>query len=146
MTRPSIGFGNPMQPTRGVNNARATRRRRGFNYIVRAFDIGRIHWPIITQPQVITCRDMETPIAIAQGGFKFLTIADIALHAIKRNADQPAGIAAGTEQSPDKVPARNQFVHQVGADKTGSARDEAIHVSSTKKRLKLESRTKDQVF
>jgi hypothetical protein len=54
-------------------------------------------------------------------------VAQVAFDRLEFGAAQAAAIAAGAEQGFDAMPARDQFVHQVGADKPRGSGNEAFH-------------------
>jgi len=80
---------------------------------------------------MITSGDVKAPIASTHGGFKSDSIRNVSFHSFKIRALQPARIAAGPHQCFDLVPARDQFVNKIRADKTRSASDKAFHKSGS---------------
>src|SRR6185312_7345524 len=60
-----------------VNYPRATGSAGGFKDVAGAIDVRGVHRAIIPQPQMITRRDVKTPIAAAHGLLELIGFADV---------------------------------------------------------------------
>jgi hypothetical protein len=76
---------------------------------------------------MVTGRRMETPIALVHRGFELRPVADVAFDRLELRARQAAQIRAGPDERFDAVPARNEFMHQIGSNESRCASDEAVH-------------------
>ena len=111
----------------GIDNTRAAGCSGGLDHVARALHVGKVHRSIIAQPEVITGRNMETPIAPAHRLDQQRAVADIPLEALDLSAPQTARVAPSSHQHFNPVPATHQFLDEIPADKTRRASDKAIH-------------------
>src|SRR5436309_4267638 len=72
---------------------------------------------------------MKAPIGSQHGLGKGLAVAEIAFDALERSARQAAHVGSGPQKRLDAMTAGGQFVHQVSADETRSARNKAVHTA-----------------
>src|SRR6185503_4078079 len=111
----------------GVDDARATCRKGGFEDVPRPVHVGRIHRGVIGQPEVVTGGDMETPVATAHRAREAVAVRDIAGDALHFSAGQAASVGIRTEQRLDAMATGIEFVNEVRADETRGAGDKTIH-------------------
>ena len=111
----------------GIDNARAAGSDGGLDHVSRAFDVRRIHRRVITQPEMVTCGDVEAPITAVHRSDKFLAVAYVAIDAFEVGAFQSAQIACRPQQRLHWMAEGEQFVNKVCTDETRRPRDKASH-------------------
>ena len=121
-------FGQPDAADRaGINNSFAPRCGRRFEHVARPLHIGRVHRAVVPQPQMVTGRHMKAPIAPAHGLLQPLAVAHVPLDRLESRAGQTSQIGSRPQQRLYSMAAYDQFMHQVRANKSRSAGDEAVH-------------------
>src|SRR3712207_1125177 len=80
---------------------------------------------------MVARRHMKAPIASLQAFLQRVRICDIAMHRFHIEACNSAEIRAGPKQRANRMPARRQFVYEIGTNESRTSGDKAFHAICT---------------
>ena len=111
----------------GIDDPQAAGAGGGFDDVASAFDVRRVHGPVIAQPKVIARGNVKAPLAPLQRLPELRHVAQVSLDPLVLDVAQPPHVAPGPQKRLDPVFARDQLMYKVRTDETRGAGNEAVH-------------------